>query len=222
MASKAVKQQKTWVEQWKDHVLGFYDRAGLIGQAGSLMKHDRRMTFPVTPIEAAGYEMVDGGCFLVYYGQIDDFAKENPGLIDRRKSDQNRWDQYRTNVVRAIKNVFYDQEHALTDEELMKALKQALYTKEIAQDPETRHVWVKLNECSEIVLRTGRRWRNVEYRFLAPNLWDIISLNGSAVTKGSDGNEWLELPVNGGFIDEYERLVQEDMIRDEKLKEAIQ
>ena len=168
MASAVVKKQKDTIERWVDHVHEYYETdADLICQATFIMSHAPEIShFIISAIERAAEKMAQGGCFIVYYGHLDEFAKENPGLIDRRRNDEHRWEQYKRWIGRAFQYIF---KHAkLTDEEVAKTLNSVMYPNDIKIVD--GRVCVLVCEAMELILVTSKHFKDAlhqsDYRLL--------------------------------------------------------
>ena len=86
------------------HVLSYYSERELLVQV--LYMHNGNRPYNVNH---AARDMVQGGCFLCYYDDIDQLRKENPGCLDRRYSLENAWEQYCRQVERAIIRIYKKQ-----------------------------------------------------------------------------------------------------------------
>lgn len=87
---------------FENHVLDYFenDPEKLFCQVAYMQYHNRGTL--ISRIQYAAHEIVMGGCLLVYYHDMEDLRKENPGCIDRRYTNENAWEIYVKQCTNAI------------------------------------------------------------------------------------------------------------------------
>lgn len=97
------KQEK--IASFADHVRDYYENdLDLFNQIAYMLDNTEGRSLYPRRIKEAAVELVEGGDFLVYYDDVDNFGRETK-LLDMRFNQQRRWQIYVERVAHAIYNI---------------------------------------------------------------------------------------------------------------------
>ncbi len=96
MANVTTKERTKIIE---DHIMECFDDDvnALIGTINANIYGNRT-------VRQACYEVVQGGCLLVYYGQVNDFLEESGCKLSA--NDETNWSMYKKLVVNRMEKMY--------------------------------------------------------------------------------------------------------------------
>ena len=133
MAKYMTRDEHDRIPEFCEHVREFYTDEDLVSQVAFMMDHHTERQYQFSDLKEQAEKMVTGGDFLVYHGQVEDFARETH-LIDLRLGQDRRWKRYVERVGRTIVKICTSTN--LDYEQMRKAAITSIYNPqfEIAKD----------------------------------------------------------------------------------------
>lgn len=141
------KQEK--IASFADHVREYFeDDLDLFCQIAYMLDHTEGCSLYPRRIKDTAIELVEGGTFLVYYEDVDNFGRETK-LLDMRFNQQNRWRKYVERVAHAIYKICHRID--LSFDDAMKVAERSIPNGQQRTDEDGR-LWLVVTPASSFII----------------------------------------------------------------------